>query len=373
MAGDSVRVRAPDARAKGKDMIMSSKALIPLIVGCAVGLFAIKMVVDVVQKAQGVQTGNLMPLVVASREIAAYEAIHQDMLRTTQVPKDMMLEGAFSKVEDLEGRVAAINVYKGMTLIESMLTPPGTIPGITAVIPEGYRAVAVKVDEETGGAGFIKPGHRVDVATVMNVKRGNKTETVSRVILQNVEVVAAGQQLTASDGAEANLSRSITLAVKAEDVSKLHLAATRGKIRLAIRNNTDAKSRRLKGTTEGKVLGEEGGVTAEDRPSLSFLSMLFRKPEVKPGSSTLSRALVPVNRTWSVVVVNGDESETICFRDCRSMQRVGSPGGFSVRTGMGTPTGGHGASRSWANTAGGLSGEDSPVEEPGQQPMEETE
>ncbi len=337
---------------------MSSKALIPLIVGCAVGLFAIKLVVDVVQKAQGKQGGNLASVVVASREIAAYEAIQPEMLRTVQISKESMLEGAFAQPAEVEGRVPVVTVYKGMTLVENMLTPPGTIPGITAVIPEGYRAVSVKVDEETGGAGFIKPGHRVDVATVMNVKRGNRTETVSRVILQNVQVVAAGQQLTASEGAEATLSRSITLAVKAEDVSKLHLSATRGKIRLAIRNNTDAAARRLAGTTQRKVLGEDEGEPAEQKPTPSLFSFFGKSKAPEPAVAQSTPTLV--GHPWSVVVVNGDQSETICFKDSRSMQRAGAAAIRSMTSrGVG-----------WGGTA---TAEDEPVARPEPEPVEDTE
>ena len=159
------------------------------------------------------------------------------------------------------------------------------------------------------------------------MEKSSRTEIVSRVILQNVEVVAAGQQLTAGDGAEASLSRSITLAVKAEDVAQLHLAATRGKIRLAIRNNADDRSQRLSSTTERRVLGEaeESRVAAVQPQGRGVFSLFGSRRGERDSSQAgpLAAAAGMFAHPWSVVVINGNRMETIHFRDSQSMATIG--------------------------------------------------
>jgi hypothetical protein len=199
------------------------------------------------------------------------------------------------------------------------------------------------------------------------------------VILQNVEVVAAGQQLSAPDSAEANLSRSITLAVKAQDVSKLHLAATRGKIRLAIRNNSDAQAKLMKGTTQSKVLGEEQEDEEQvaDNQKFSLLSFFNNKKDTEGFAATPMAAPItpPSNQPWAVVVVNGTNSQTVHFENRHSMRQVNAPAsddvfGFGAAQRSGLPRTGYTNRTTPANRS---PINDEPPADEANEPMEETE
>jgi pilus assembly protein CpaB len=147
----------------------------------------------------------------------------------------------FESVEKVTGRVTGKAIPKDAPVLKSMLAPEGTPAGMVGRIPAGFRAVSVKIDEVTGVAFQIQPGDWVDVIVVMDVDVGaRRKETIAEVILQHVQVAAIGR----GSSPEANPSnarmqpaKSATLLVREPDVPKLHLAATRGKITLAMRGD----------------------------------------------------------------------------------------------------------------------------------------
>jgi pilus assembly protein CpaB len=109
---------------------------------------------------------------------------------------------------------------------------------LSIVIPEGMRAVSVKVDEVIGVAGFVLPGTRVDVLVTLNPS-SEPEAAATRVILQNVQTLAAGQMIQRDkDGTPVTVA-VITLLVNPDEAQKLTLAATKGRIQLALRNTLD--------------------------------------------------------------------------------------------------------------------------------------
>lgn len=225
---------------------MKAKSFIPLAIGLGVGFMAIRMGRDMLQRASGSQ-GTTQSVVVSSAEIGAAASISDSMLTTQRVPGALIPHGAFVDRKALVERVTAAMIPPGVMITESMLAPPGTQPGLSSRIPDGYRAVAVKVDEASSVGGFITPGSHVDVSAVMTERLNNQDRTSSRIILEDVKVGAVGQSLnsTGPDGKSVQLSRSVTLLVKPEDVPRLQMATSRGYVHLAMRNGRDDGSERL--------------------------------------------------------------------------------------------------------------------------------
>src|SRR4029079_4175608 len=91
-----------------------------------------------------------------------------DHLSPVQSPRNAIPEGAFDKPEKLVGRVTVVGVAARETVTDFKLAPEGSQGGISAVIPAGYRAMTVKVDDVIGVAGFLQPGTMVDVLTVID-------------------------------------------------------------------------------------------------------------------------------------------------------------------------------------------------------------
>src|SRR5207237_4598102 len=90
-----------------------------------------------------------------------------EQVMVVQFPKESTPDGAFQSIEKLAGRVAVVNIAPREPITEARLAPEGTAGGLSAVIPEGYRAMTVKVDDVVGISGFIMPGTLVDVVVVI--------------------------------------------------------------------------------------------------------------------------------------------------------------------------------------------------------------
>ncbi len=121
-------------------------------------------------------------------------------------------------------------------------------------IPEGMRAMSVKVDEVIGVAGFVLPGTRVDVISVIAPSGSTARDPVSRVILQNVPTLAAGQTTTTDEAGKPLTVTVITLMVVPGDAEKLALAASQGRIQLALRNTLDQEQVETNGARVASLL-----------------------------------------------------------------------------------------------------------------------
>ncbi len=225
---------------------MKSKAIIPLAVGLAVGGIAIKYTFDTVRAAQGKTADTeMVTVLLAVQDIPATVEVTPDMIRTTQIPQTPLLPpDTFKEPENLVGRVTLKAIPQGMPVLPSMIAPEGSKAGLPVRVKEGYRAVAVKIDESSGVGYLVHPGDWVDVLAVQDTRRHGKQHTESKLILERVAVAAVGQLLNDQPEEGANRhAQTVTLLVEVDDVPKLHLAQTRGRITLALRGSDDMTTR----------------------------------------------------------------------------------------------------------------------------------
>lgn len=307
---------------------MRGRAIIPMVVGLAVGLLALKVFVNVLQKAKGA-TSEMVPVVYAATNIEPTLEIQDSMIEIRKLTKDAVPETGFNEKSEVVGRVTSWPIPKGSPIGAMQLAPKGTPPGMAVMIEEGYRAVAVKIDESAGVAGWIKPGSRVDVVALLSdPDRRHGLQSFSKVILQNLQVLAVGQEIAKAGDTAANVTKTVTLLVKPSDVPKLHLAETKGKLRLAMRNQNDSSVAKENITTDNDLLSLSGSASKSpsDRNS-SFLAALLG-PEAKVGANQTDKdhqpapiqvrptpeAAAPASQPWMVEVYKGpDEMETVQF------------------------------------------------------------
>ena len=223
---------------------MKGKAVIPLFLGLAIGLLAVKLTVDAIRRARASSENKTTITVVrAKQDIEAFEEIKADMVETIETVDSPFAPAhdRLGSIEKAAGRVTSKAIPKDSPVLSSMLAPEGTPPGMVGRIPPGFRAVSVKIDEVTGVAYQLQAGDWVDVIVVMDVDVGaRRKETIAEVILQHVQVAAIGRGASnepTGSGARMQPAKSATLLVREPDVPKLHLAATRGKITLAMRGD----------------------------------------------------------------------------------------------------------------------------------------
>ena len=199
-------------------------------------------------------------VVTARQVIPARTEITADMLQLTRVPATALLAGAFSDSTLVVGRIARIPIYPGEQLVQDKLASSRTDLGLSYIVPQGMRAMGVKVDKVISPGGLVRPGDRVDVVAVVDVQYKDLTtekqftETRAFTIAQNIQVLAVEQSLenqvppvldatvagtaegTPVEQPEADPEGTVvTLSLTPLGTQDILLAATKGGIRLVVR------------------------------------------------------------------------------------------------------------------------------------------
>jgi pilus assembly protein CpaB len=203
-----------------------------------------------------------VPVVVAAREVPLGTKLSEEDLQLVQWPQDALPAGVATASEEVIGRSVISDLQVNEPVLASKLADTGLF-GMIPLIPEGMRALSVKVDEVVGVAGFVTPQTRVDVILIMQPP--GQRESVSKVILQNIRALAANQQITESQDGQPVVSTVVTVLVTPEEAEKLALAATEGRIQMALRNSLDLEMVATNGERESRLF-LTGTPTAAARP-----------------------------------------------------------------------------------------------------------
>jgi pilus assembly protein CpaB len=225
------------------------------------------------EKAQVKKEAPLVtkPVAVAVTDLTWGTVLTEDKIKMVPFLIANFPQDSFSDPNSLKGRVLISPVKANEPIFESRLAPRDIkTGGVAAVISPHKRAMAVKVDKVIGVSGFIYPGHRLDVLVTMTPQGSFPT---TKTVLENIRVLAVGSEMTEGEKKEKPSPVDvITLEVTPEESEKLALAATEGKIQLALRNSMDTEDVLTRGTTvstllasynpgmrkkEGKMVGEE--------------------------------------------------------------------------------------------------------------------
>jgi pilus assembly protein CpaB len=191
-------------------------------------------------------------VVVVTREIPIGTPVKDTQVRVADWPKANVPMGAFSSTEAVTGRVALQTLMEGDIITEPKLRPTEGPPGVmTYKIPEGHRAMTVAVDQVSGVAGFITPASMVDI--VLTTQRAGRRGPMSKIIFQNVPVLATGQIIETKEG-EPVLVPTVTLDVTPDDAERLATAASEGELRLLLRRVGDTEMAMTRGATVTQVV-----------------------------------------------------------------------------------------------------------------------
>src|SRR5260370_3471373 len=168
-------------------------------------------------------------------------------------------KGSVLRKEDVVGRGVMAAIYEGEPVLENRLAPKGAGAGLAATIPAGMRAVAVRVNEVVGVAGFVVPGMRVDIL-ISGTPPGVPTGTVSKTLLQNIEVLSAGQNFQKDAEGKPVQVAVVNLLVTPEQAEILSLASNETRIQLILRNPLDTETSKTPGIALSSLYGGCGKV-----------------------------------------------------------------------------------------------------------------
>ena len=195
------------------------------------------------------------PVVVARGDLQLGAELKIDDLTVVNFPKGQAPEGAFEKPADIVGRGVISPMVKNEIVLPTKLASKEAGVGLPPVIPDGMRALSVRVNEVIGVAGYVLPGARVDVLATASPTDAHADMT-TKVILSNVQVVTAGTRLEQDQEKGKPMQVTVvTLLVFPEQAERLALASTEGKIQLALRNPLDQGAPETPGIRPGTLLG----------------------------------------------------------------------------------------------------------------------
>src|SRR5215208_1951674 len=240
---------------------MRNKRLIIALAGAVLcGVLGVMLVTRYLSNVQA-YTRDLGNVVVAKVAIPLGEKITAEQLMLAPIPNGSAPEGAFRNVDEVAGRVAITPIGVRETVTGLKLAPEGVEGGLSAVIPEGYRAMTVKVDDIVGVSGFVMPGSFVDVVAVIVPQAAQGTQSsgpISKIVLQQIKVLASGPKLDSPENQrEPTNAKAVTLQVTPEQAEKLVLAANEGKLQLVMRNYSDQEDSQTRGANKSTLLDGE--------------------------------------------------------------------------------------------------------------------
>lgn len=190
---------------------------------------------------------------VAARPLPVGTMLTASDVRLVAWPAGSPVAGGYTTVEDVVNRGLVAPVVENEPLTASKVAAADAGAGLPPTITAGMRAISVKVNEVIGVAGFVVPGTRVDVVVTL----ARREESVSRVVVTNVQVLTAGtryDQDQAKDGKPLP-STVVTLLVTPEDAERIALASAEGQIMLTLRNPLDTEATQTKGTRLASLMG----------------------------------------------------------------------------------------------------------------------
>jgi len=273
-----------------------------------VALSAAALISYVVYKKTSMQTTtasatevkqDITQIAVAARMLDRGAKITAQDVRMAAYLKDTLPAGHFVDLNKAIDRIVLKPIQSNEPVFESALAPTDvTKGGMAAIINQQKRAMAVKVDEVIGVAGFLQPGHLVDVLVSIE-KPGDQKNQITKTVLEKIPVLSIGTQ--AEETAEKAPKRVtvVTLEVDLDEGEKLALAVNEGKIQLALRNYADTDQILTKGINVASLLKSYS--TASEEPVT--VSKEKDTPRPKPAAKP----------QFVVEVMNGNKVNTLAL------------------------------------------------------------
>ncbi|MGP7735604.1 Flp pilus assembly protein CpaB [Oceanimonas smirnovii] len=188
-------------------------------------------------------------VVVLARPLQPFEEITAAHLSTEQLK--IAPPGTFRDTQALLGRYVWQYLPAGTVLSTAAFGAGGPL---ARLIGENERALAVAIDDVSGGGGFIQPGDYVDVLLYLR-KNDTNTDQTAQVVVPALRVLSVGDALSvgedgqpvqyrdedAQPASRQRAAQTAVLAVPATLTSRLMLATQAGTLRLAVRSASEAR------------------------------------------------------------------------------------------------------------------------------------
>jgi pilus assembly protein CpaB len=255
-------------------------------------------------------------VVVAKEKLSLGTRLTEAQMRIVAWPKATLPEGTAPDTKTLVDRGVIVPMSPNEPILESKLASKEAGAGLQSAIPEGMRAVAVKVNDVIGVAGFVVPGTHVDVIVIG--QPGQNSVNTAKIFLENVQIMAAGQNVERDVNGKPQNVQVVTMIVTPEDAQKLALAGADSRIQLALRNPIDQLQENPRGVQMATLYGQSSApepTQAAPKPKTTIVKYTPKKVTT-PKPQVVIPPVTPVEpavRKVTVEVIRGDKRETSTF------------------------------------------------------------
>ena len=244
----------------------------------AVGLLVSFSVFNKLKSVSGGNNDHMVQVVVAANDIQIGSKLADHDVTLAPFPATSVPHGAYTRVSQVRQRGVILPITKGDFVLPDKLAAEDAGSGLPSMIPQGMRAVSVRVNDVVSVAGFVQPGTRVDVLATGLPGTGNEVQT--NTVLENVAVIAVGRSLLDRVISNENQNAAvITLLVSPDDAQKLALASQEGHIQLALRNPLDTNKESIAATKVSSMV--PGSQTAAVAKPTSHKAAIKTPPPVQ--------------------------------------------------------------------------------------------
>src|SRR5881628_1677826 len=228
--------------------------LVAILVGAVAAAMVVGHVRNLQRELEAIRNSGSRPtvdVVVAADQIPIGSRVEANQVKLVAWPIEAQPEGTARATKDVLGSIARATIERNQPILHQDLVAQGS-GLLPLMIPEGMRGMSVRVDTVTGVSGFITPNSHVDV--VIAGQAEGEQDQKSKVVLQNVKVLATGKSIEQKDEKPVEVP-TVTLLVTPEDAERLTLAARFEPVRLALRNYRDEAVVTTPGATTAILYG----------------------------------------------------------------------------------------------------------------------
>jgi pilus assembly protein CpaB len=218
-------------------------------------------------------------VLVARKELPVGTIIDAESLTFQPWPKEMMQNAYYTEgqpdadMSKLLGTVVRYPITAGQPMTRGAMVGPQDRGFLAAALGPGMRAITVPVNANTGVAGFVFPGDRVDIVLTQEVAGGGDGPAlkVSETVIRNVRVLATDQRTTSKGEDGQTLVRTfsnVTMEATPRIAEKIAVAQSLGQLSLVLRSIADNSSELERAIASGDVKVPEGTNPAQERQML---------------------------------------------------------------------------------------------------------
>jgi len=256
--------------------------------------------------ASAKQGPAMVHVVLANKNLEVGTVLKEEDVRLAEWPGQLPA-GAATEPKLVLGRGVTTAIYEKEPILETRLAAKGAGGGMAAMIPPGWRAVAVRVNEVVGVAGFVVPGMHVDVLISGSTPGSNGSQgTQTQTLLQNIEVLSAGQDYKKDAEGKPVAVQVVNMLVTPSQAEQLALAASQTTIQLVLRNPLDHEIAKTSGTALGRLFNNSSAVTAVTPPIETRPRPVRREP-VRIAQAAPVTPVAPKETPFVMEIISGKD------------------------------------------------------------------